>query len=490
MNIRPDRPDLHAHILIDGEWTVGDTARRDAVSPIDGEAIGTFPLCGESEAGHALDAARSASRAWGETTVFERIALFERVIDVLAARRDEIATLIAFEQGKPFASEAREEVDEAIGHFGEAITGARGLEGRLVPSAVRSCRNYVYRVPRGVVVAIQPWNYPLGMAAQHVAPALAGGNTVVVLPAPSTTLSAYLFMQCLVEAGVPAGVVNFVTGDGAVVGDALTRDERADVVVFTGSTATGGAVAANAQNRAQILELGGNGPMVILDDADLDKAAEGVMVGAVLNAGQACTAAESVLVHADVYDDFAARLTKIVADSVVLGDPFDPSTTMGPLQNAPTAAKVEEHVADAVAKGATVVLGGARDEDFPTDLYWPATILTGVTGEMLISNVETFGPVMPLRKIESEQEAIDLIDRSDYGLASAVYTRDLARGLRFAERARTGMVNVNLPSVWTELHLPFGGCSGKGSGRGRVQGHYPLESVFTEVKTVIVDLGE
>ncbi|MFD6451791.1 aldehyde dehydrogenase family protein [Nocardia sp. NPDC060220] len=486
---KPAPPNIRATALIGGHWTDDGLERRDTVSPVTGEIIGSFPLCTAAEADRALQAARDAAREWGATTVFERIDIFERAKSVLHTKRDALATLITYEQGKTYR-EARGEVDEAIAHFDEAITGCRDLEGKILPSAVPTCRNYVYRVPRGVVVAIQPWNYPLAMAVQHIAPALAGGNTVVMLPAPTTSLVGFQLADCLVEAGVPDGVLNFVCGEGAVVGDALTRDERADIVVFTGSTATGKLVAANARNRAELLELGGNGPTVVLDDADLDKAAAGVVMGSIVNAGQACTAAELILVHEAVYDAFAERLSQEVADTAVLGDPFDRATTMGPLQNEATAAKVDAHIEDAVAKGATVTVGGARSPGYPTKLYWPATVLTGVTGDMVISHQETFGPVMPLRKITSEAEAIQLIDESQYGLASAVFTRDVGRGLRFAERVSTGMANVNLPTVWSEYHLPFGGCSGKGSGTGRVQGRYALTDTFTELKTIIVDLGE
>ena len=480
---------IDAGLLIGGEWVSEGRERRESVSPVTGEVIGTFVAGTAADVERAIAAARAAAPLWAAKTVYERIEVLEAVMRVLGERRVDLAQLLTLEQGKPYAAEAWFEVDEAIGHFSEAILGARTLlEGRVVPSASPTCRNYVYRVPLGVVGAIQPWNFPLGMAAQHIAPAIAAGNTVVSIPAPTTSLIAHVFMECLVAAGLPDGVVNFVTGDGAVVGNALTADERVNAVIFTGSTATGKLVAANAKERARLLELGGNGPMVILEDADLDRAVAGVMEGALLNAGQACSAAELILVHDAVYDEFAAKLAAAVDESVVLGSPFEDSTTMGPLQNEPTAAKVDQHIADAVSKGAQILTGGARADGFPTKLYWPATVLSDVTSAMAISHAETFGPVMPLQRISSADEALRLIDESDYGLSAAVYTEDIARGLRFAEAASAGSVNVNTSSVWTELALPFGGRSGKGSGVGRVQGHYALEA-FIEYKTIIVDLG-
>lgn len=481
-------PAIHASIFIDGVWSSDGMDRRAGTSPVTGQRIGSYAVATPVQAAAAITAARAATSLWGSTTVFERAHALERIISAVERRADRLATLLTYEQGKPRATESAGEVQETIEHLRIAAEAARRLEGSIAPSADPAKRNFIYRVPRGVVVAIQPWNYPLAMAAQQIAPALAAGNTVVMLPAPTTSLIASEFAQCIAEADLPNGVFNFLTGDGSVVGNALTSDPRADVVVFTGSTATGGLISANAQSRAKLLELGGNGPMVILEDADIERAAAGVLASGVLNAGQACTAAELVLVHDSVYNEFAACLVEMVSREVVLGDPFDPDTTMGPLHNEPTAAKVDDHVEDAVALGATILVGGQREDGHPTNLYWPPTVIADVTGGMKISRTETFGPVLPLQRIASETVAHEVIDQSAYGLASSVYTRDIARGLRFAERVSTGMVNINEQSVWTEVHLPFGGRSGKGSGVGRVQGRYPLEDIFTETKTIILHL--
>ena len=279
-----------------------------------------------------------------------------------------------------------------------------------------------------------------------------------------------------------------VTGPGAVVGDEVAANPGVQAVGFIGSVETGRKVAARAAGKALLLEMGGNGPMVVLDDADLDAAAEASITAAFLGAGQSCTAGERFLIQERAYEPFLEKLEAAVARGVRLGDPFDPSTTMGPLNNEPTAAKMDRHVADALERGARLITGGTREQGFPTDLYYAPTILDNVTAEMRVAEEETFGPVVPLTVIRDEEEALKTINASPYGLLSAVFTRDLARGLRFAEAARTGWVNINASTNHWESHLPFGGRAGKLSGTGRVGGRYPMET-FTEMKTVIVDLG-
>jgi acyl-CoA reductase-like NAD-dependent aldehyde dehydrogenase len=279
-----------------------------------------------------------------------------------------------------------------------------------------------------------------------------------------------------------------VTGPGPVVGDELAGNPATQAVGFIGSIATGLHVARRGAGKELLLEMGGNGPLVIMEDGDLDKAVEATLVACFLNAGQSCTAGERILVHETVKDEYLSRLSTAVADRIRLGDPFDDATTMGPVNNEPTAAKTERHVTEALERGASVVTGGSRAPQHGSDLFFEATILDGVTHDMEIAREETFGPVVPVTTIRSEQEAIDLVNASEYGLLSAIFTADLARGLRFAEAVRTGWVNVNEGTNYWESHLPFGGRAGSNSGVGRVGGPYSMERL-TELKTIVIDLG-
>jgi succinate-semialdehyde dehydrogenase/glutarate-semialdehyde dehydrogenase len=293
--------------------------------------------------------------------------------------------------------------------------------------------------------------------------------------------------ECVVDAGLPAGVFNMVTGPGSTVGDELAGSRGTHAVAFIGSTSTGERVAARAAGKATLLELGGNGPMVVLDDADVAAAAEASIAAAFLCAGQSCTAGGLFLAHEAVHDEFVERLRDVVGRDVRLGDPFDELTTMGPINNERNAKKMDRHVADAVERGADVVTGGSRADGFPTSLYWQPTVLDRVTDEMEVAREETFGPVVPIATIRSDEEALQIANSSPYGLLTAVWTRDLARGLRFAENVHAGWVNVNESTNYWESHLPFGGRSGSESGLGRVGGANAFETL-TETKTVVFGL--
>ena len=313
---------------------------------------------------------------------------------------------------------------------------------------------------------------------------MAAGNAVVWVPAPTTSACCALLAEIITGAGVPAGVFSFLPGPGPVVGDAVAGHPGVHAVGFIGSVATGASVAARAAGKTQLLELGGNGPMVVLEDADLGLAAEAALEAAYLCAGQSCTAGERFLVHAAVRDEFVERVVAATKDQIRLGDPFDPATTMGPLNNEPTAVKFDRHVAGALADGARVCCGGGRAAGFPTTLFAEPTVLDGVTPDMEIAREETFGPVVPVIEIGSAEQALELTNASPFGLTAAVFTEDLERGLAFAERARAGWVNINASTNLWESHLPFGGRSGSVSGRGRVGGRFAMET-FTEPKTVV-----
>jgi acyl-CoA reductase-like NAD-dependent aldehyde dehydrogenase len=476
-------------MYVAGAWVESESrARIDAISPATGEGIGSVPEGTRDDAQRAIAAANAAAREWAGRSAFERAAAMERIAGIIEERRDDLARTLTLDQGKPLRAEAYAEVDELIEYWRMAAGDARRLEGLMPPSVDAAKRVLAYRVPRGVVGVITPWNWPYTMAAEVVAPALASGNTVVWAPATSTSICSVKLAECVVEAELPAGVFNLVTGPGSVVGDEIAASPGTHAIGFVGSVATGGRVAQRSAGKPILLEMGGNGPLVVLDDADLDAAVKATLAAAFLCAGQSCTAGERFLVHEDVHDEFLEKLTAATRNAIRLGDPFADETTMGPLNNEGTAAKMDAHVADAVERGAAVVTGGRRADGFPTDLYYEATVLDRVDDEMDVAREETFGPVVPISTIRSEDEALAVIDSSPFGLLAAVFTNDLRRGLRFAEAARAGWVNVNESTNYWESHLPFGGRSGSQSGIGRVGGRFSMET-FTELKTVVVNLG-
>jgi acyl-CoA reductase-like NAD-dependent aldehyde dehydrogenase len=472
-------------MFVDGRWTKalsGETFTAD--SPATGETIGEVPQGGREDAQLAIGAANRAADGWARLTAFDRAAAMNRVGDAVERRRDELVHTLTLDQGKPL-HESRDEVEELIAYWRNAAEDGKRLEGRLANSMSPGKRVLLVRRPRGVIGVITPWNWPYTMPAELIAPALASGNTVVWTPASSTAVAAGALAQCVVEADLPPGVFNLVTGPGSTVGDEIARNPGTHGVGFIGSTETGRKVAEAAAGKAAVLELGGNGPVVVLADADLDLAAEATVTACFLCAGQSCTAGERLLVHRDVREAFVEKLQRLVAERVVLGDPFADGTTMGPLNNAGVAAKMDEHVTDALDRGAKVVSGGARAAGFPTQLYWQATILDRVSADSLVAVEETFGPIAPVVAIDSLEHAIELTNASPYGLLSAIFTRDLAQGLRFADEVRTGWVNINDSSNYWEPHLPFGGRSGTASGIGRVGGNAPMEA-FTELQTITI----
>jgi acyl-CoA reductase-like NAD-dependent aldehyde dehydrogenase len=473
-------------MLIAGEWRDAlDGAEQRATSPATGEDLGPVAEGDRDDARAAIAAAAAAYPAWAAETAFGRAAALHRVADVCARRRDELARALTLDQGKPLHAEAYDEVDELMVMWRAAAEDGVRLEGSIPPSSSPGKRVLLMRRPLGPVAVVTPWNWPYTMPAEIVAPALAAGNTVVWTPAPSTAVCSGLLAECVAEADLPPGVFNFVLGPGPVVGDELVANPGTAAVGFIGSTATGRRIAERAAGKRLLLEMGGNGPLVVLDGADVDAAARAAVSACFLCAGQSCTAGERLLVQEPVRDDFVERLARAVADDVRLGDPFAAETTMGPLNNDAVAAKMDAHVADAVQRGATVVAGGARADGHPTDLYWSATILDGVDEDAQAARDETFGPIAPVVPVRSLEHAIELTNASPYGLLAAVFTGDVMDGLRFADRVRTGLVNINETTNYWENHLPFGGRAGSDSGTGRVGGRHALEQL-TELQTIVI----
>jgi acyl-CoA reductase-like NAD-dependent aldehyde dehydrogenase len=470
-------------LYINGEWRAGRGGSAAAVSPASGETFAEVAVGSPEDVDDAVRSAAAAWPGWAGTSAFDRAAWCARVITGIAARREELARALTLDQGKPLVAEAYDEVDELAEYFRMAAEDGKRRAGSLPASVSAGRRILTLRVPLGVIGVVSPWNWPYTMGAEVFAPALAAGNTVVWVPAPSTTACCTILAEVIAESGAPDGIFSFVPGPGPVVGDALVGHPGVAGVGFVGSVETGASVAARAVGKAQLLELGGNGPMVILEDADLELAATAALEAAYLCAGQSCTAGERFLVHAAVRAEFTDRVVAATKARIRLGDPFDPDTTMGPLNNEPTAAKFDRHIADAVARGARVCCGGRRAAGFPTSLYAEPTVLDGVTPGMAIEREETFGPVVPVVEVRSAAEALELTNASPFGLTAAVFTRDLERGLAFAEQARAGWININNSTNLWESHLPFGGRAGSVSGTGRVGGSHPMDT-FTEPKTI------
>lgn len=479
---------MREHLLyIDGEWRPGGAGTSVATSPSSGEAFAELAVADPADVDAAVTAAAAAWPAWAATSAFDRAAWCGQVVTLIGQRRDELARALTEDQGKPLVAEAFDEVDELAEYFRMAGEDAKRREGALPASTSADRRVLSTRVPLGVVGVVSPWNWPYTMGAELLAPAMAAGNVIVWVPAPTTTACCAILTEVIAQAGLPAGVFNFIPGPGPVVGDALAGHPGVAGIGFVGSVATGASVAARAAGKTQLLELGGNGPMVILDDADLDLATDAALEAAYLCAGQSCTAGERFLVQAGVRDEFVERVVTATGDRVRLGDPFDPRTTMGPLNNEATAAKFDRHLHGAVAGGARICCGGQRGRaatGLPTDLYAQPTVLDGVLPGMVIEQEETFGPVVPVVTVRSAEEALELTNASPFGLTAAVFTADLERGLAFAEQARAGWVNINASTNLWESHLPFGGRAGSVSGRGRVGGRFPMET-FSEPKTVL-----
>ena len=454
-----------------------------ATSPSTGATFANVAVSNLSDVDSAVKAARTAAAGWAASSAFERAAYCESVVTAIGARRDELAHVLTEDQGKPLVAEAYAEVDELAEYFHMAGEDAKRLEGSLPHSTSADARVLVLRVPLGVVGVVSPWNWPYTMAAEVLAPALAAGNTVLWNPSSSTSACSALLAEVIAQCELPPGVFNFLPGSGAIVGNAVVAHPGVDAVGFVGSVVTGRRVAESAAGKTQILELGGNGPMVVLEDADLELATAATLEAAYLCAGQSCTAGERFLVHSSVRAEFVERVLAATAEQVRLGDPFDPLTTMGPLNNESNALKFDAHVADAREHGALVCCGGHRAAGHPTQLFAEPTVLDGVTGDMLVARDETFGPVVPVIEISSYSEALEITNSSPFGLTAAVFTEDLERGLAFAEAARAGWVNINASTNVWESHLPFGGRSGSASGRGRVGGRSLFEA-FTEAKTI------
>ena len=467
--------------FIGGGWCAADNgATLEVKNPASAQLLGSIPNMGAAETRRAIAAASAALPAWKARTAKDRALIMRRWFDLMIEHQEDLATLMTAEQGKPFA-ESKAEIVYAASFIEWFAEEAKRLYGDIIPGHQIDKRIMVLRQPVGVVAAITPWNFPAAMITRKAGPALAAGCTMVCKPATQTPLSALALARLAERAGIPAGVFNVITGSAAAIGGEMSGNPTVRKLTFTGSTEVGKKLMAQCAGTLKklSLELGGNAPFIVFDDADLDAAVQGALASKYRNTGQTCVCANRLLVQAGVYEDFAQRL-KAAVTQLRVGDGLAGVTDQGPLIDAKAVTKVEEHIADALAKGAKLVLGGNRHALGGT--FFEPTILTDVTPKMLVAREETFGPVAPLFKFDSEAQAIAMANDTEFGLAAYIYTRDLARSWRVAEAVEYGIVGLNTGIISTEV-APFGGI--KESGMGREGSKYGILD-YTEIKYVCV----
>ena len=476
-----DKDIIPAAALIGGEWIDASKAAKtfEVTNPADGSVIATIPDLTAADAARAIDAAHAAQKDWAAKTGKERAAVLRKLFDLMVANADDLATILTMEMGKPFA-EARGEIlygASFIEWFGEE---AKRIYGDVIPGHQQDKRLVVIKQPVGVVTTITPWNFPNAMIARKIGPALGVGCSVVCKPAAETPLSAIAMAKMAERAGLPAGLLNVVTSkSSAAIGQEFCSNDKVRKLTFTGSTEVGRILMRQCADQIKkiSLELGGNAPFIVFDDADIDAAVDGAMISKYRNAGQTCVCANRLYVQSGVYDEFAEKLAKKV-QQLKVGDGFGDGVTTGPIIDKNGLAKIEDHVSDAVSKGAKVVTGGK-----PSDkggLFYEPTLLTGVTKDMKVAREETFGPVAPLFSFDTVDDVIAQANDTEFGLASYFYARDLSRVWRVAEALEYGMVGVNTGLISTEV-APFGGV--KQSGLGREGSKYGTED-FIEVKYI------
>jgi acyl-CoA reductase-like NAD-dependent aldehyde dehydrogenase len=473
-------------LLVGGKWVEGDEQELTLTSPSTSDRLAAGGTASRDQIRAAIDAAAAAFAEYTFISVYERAGLCRGVANALRGRIERMARDLALEQGKPLV-EARIEVEVAAEMFEAAAEDVKRIGGEVLPSSDPTRQILVEREPLGVVGVITPWNFPVTIPSEYLSACLACGNTVVWKPASSTPVSAVHLAECFIEAGVPDGVLNLVLAPGPVAAEAFTSHPSVVAIGLTGSSGSGESVARLAGTRRLLLELGGNGPAIVAEDADLSKVIPRLAIGCFANAGQICDSTERIIVHESRADDVRDGLVD-AARSIVLGASLADGTTMGPLNNEETAQKVDRHLADAVAGGARVLVGGGREPRRPTPLYYQPTVIEDVSTNMLINREETFGPVAAILTFRSDEEAMAMANNTDLGLVAGVFTRDIARAYRYARALHAGIVNINESPTYWQPQTPFGGFAGTGSGLGRLGGKYTILEL-TQTRTMVIDFS-
>jgi acyl-CoA reductase-like NAD-dependent aldehyde dehydrogenase len=474
-------------LYIGGDWTDGTgEGVIEISSPATGEHIANLPNASPDDVRRAAEAARRAQREWRNVGPWQRAEICHRIGDEIERRVDDLAKVQTLEQGKPLA-ESIGDIKEAAELYHLHAEDMLRLHGETLPSADPNKRILTFHRPVGVWGVITPWNFPFLIPTELLAPGLATGNALVVKPPAHTPMTVLKAMEAFEAAGLPKGLVSVVPGDGDV-GEMIVREPAVEAIGFVGSSPTGAKIQATAGLKRTIMECSGNGPVIVLPDANIGEAAKAAAFGACFCAGQVCCATERVLVHRSVHDEFV-EASIAEAGTVVLGDPFEEETNMGPLNNEPVAAKMDRHMADAVDKGAQVLAGGKRRSGMPTDLYYEYTLVDGVTEDMLLNREESFGPVVPIISGGSDEELLEIANRDPLGLQAAVFTSNLRSAFFFMENLDVGQVIVNDTTDYWDINMPFGGAGGKNTGWGRIGGKYTLLDM-TDLRTGVIDFSK
>ncbi|WP_165767962.1 NAD-dependent succinate-semialdehyde dehydrogenase [Virgibacillus indicus] len=467
---------------INGEWVGDDLDTINVVNPANGETVGTVPRGGEKEANQAIEAAHNAFHSWSQLTAYERAGYLKRLHQLMLDNTEELAEIMTLEMGKPI-HESRGEVKYAASFIEWFAEEGKRIYGETIPSHVSGKRLQVWKKPVGVVAAITPWNFPAAMLTRKMGPALAAGCTVIMKPSGESPLTAVKLMELCEQAGFPKGVINLVTGSSSKIAKAIMENDKVRKITFTGSTEVGKILIRQSADQVKrlSLELGGHAPLIVLDDANVDVAVKGVMASKFRNAGQTCICANRIYVQSGIYDAFVEKFSKAV-EELKVGNGMNESVDIGPLINQAGLDKVNHHVDDAVNKGASVVTGGKSITEDRGVFYQP-TVIKDVDQSMVVMQEETFGPVAPIQKIESLEEAAAFANDTPYGLAAYVFTENVAKGTRLIEQLNFGIVGWNdgAPSA---AQVPFGGM--KESGIGREGGH---EGIDAFVESQYVSIG-
>jgi succinate-semialdehyde dehydrogenase/glutarate-semialdehyde dehydrogenase len=469
-------------MYLNGKWVGEDLAELRVLNPANGEVIGCVPNGGEAETNEAIEFAYEAFQTWSQTTAYERAEHLKRLHALMLEHQEELAQTMTLEMGKPI-NESRGEVVSAAAYLEWFAEEGKRVYGETIPTHTPGKRLQVWRKPVGVVAAITPWNFPVAMLTRKIGPALAAGCTIVIKPSGESPLTAVKLVELCEKAGFPKGVINIVTGSSSKIGKAIMENEKVRKVTFTGSTEVGKMLIRQSADQVKrlSLELGGHAPFIVLDDANLDAAVEGVVASAFRNAGQTCICTNRIYVQAGIHDAFVDKFAAAVK-ALKVGNGIDETVQIGPVINQASLEKVAHHIEDALSKGASLVTGGAPLADAKGNFYAP-TVLCNVTPEMVVMHEETFGPVAPIQKVETVEEAVTFANDTQYGLAAYVYTESVSAGTKLIEQLNYGIVGWN-DGVPTAVQAPFGGM--KESGIGREGGRQGIEDYL---ETQFVSIG-